>query len=63
MSKNWIEINQHFLINEASYQKYFCFRTFTGEKSNFVPNGIRIGFEMAKKKVYRHTDKLTFSYL
>ena len=30
-------INANYLINEASYEKYVCVRTFTGPKRIFVP--------------------------
>ena len=29
------------------YILYYCLRTFQGPKSNFVPKGIPLGFEMA----------------
>ena len=35
--------------------EFFCVETFAGAKSNFVPKGISIGFEMAGKKIYRQT--------
>ena len=53
-------INAKYLINEACYQKYFCFRNFAETKNNFVPKGILIGFKMAKKKVYKQTKNRHF---
>ena len=57
-------INATYLIDEASFQKYFCVRTLKGQKISFVPYGIPIGFEMAEKKLRnrqtnRQTDKQT----
>ena len=42
-----------------SFPKYFCFRTFTGAKNYFVPNGIPIGFENDWEKCLQ-TDKQTY---
>ena len=43
--------------------KIFCVRIFSGAKSNFEPKGPPMGFEMAEKKVYKQSNKHTFSYL
>ena len=40
--------------------KYFCFRTLTKAKRNFVPKGFLIGFEMVEKNMKRQTNKKTF---
>ena len=46
------------LSNRRSFlSKYICVRTFIGPKSNFMPKGIPIDFEMAEKKVHRQTNK------
>ena len=52
-------INANYLINEASFQIYFCFRTLSEAKGSLVPKGFRIGFETAEKNVNRQTNKQT----
>ena len=37
--------------------EFFCFRTFLWAKSNFLQKGVQLGFEMAEKKLYKHTDR------
>ena len=49
------------LINDGSYQIYFCVKTFSGPKSKSVLKGVQIGFEMAEKNANTHTH--TFLYL
>ena len=45
------------------YQVCFCVRTFPGVKSNFVPKGIPIGFEVAEKTVNIQTHTHTNIFL
>ena len=54
----WV-VNSKYLINKAFYQKYFCVRTFSRLKSNFVPKGIPIGFQMAEKNANTDTQTNT----
>ena len=37
----------------------YCFRTHSGPKSNFVPKGFPIGFQMAEKNANKQTDTHT----
>ena len=53
-------INANYPIDKASYQKYFCFRTVAGAKSNFFPKGIPIDFEIVENMVYKQTDIFIF---
>ena len=46
-------------LQKITFLKFYCFRTFSGSKTYFVPKGIPIGFQMAEKNADRHT----FSYL
>ena len=34
----------HNSFKKSHFKKYYCFRTFPGAKSNFVPKGVPIGF-------------------
>ena len=36
-----------------------CFRNFPGAKINFVPKGLQVRFEMAKKQVYKQKERQT----
>ena len=51
---------RQYLFNKKNFLKYYCFRTFPGAKSNFVPKGNPIGFEMAEKKANRQTNIFVF---
>ena len=53
-------INANYLINEASFQIYFCFRTLSEAKVNFVPKGSPIGFERAEKNANKQTHIFVF---
>ena len=46
----------HFL----RFPKYCCFGTFPRPKSNFLPKGVPVGFEMAEKNANLQTDISSF---
>ena len=47
----------------VTMDEYYCFRTFPGAKSNFVPKSVPIDFEMAEKNANKLTNRQKFSNL
>ena len=46
-------------MNKGSYQIYFCVKTLSRPKTNFVPKGIPIGSQMAEKNAIKQTNRQT----
>ena len=42
-------------LRKKLFMKYYCLRTHSGPKSNFMPKGIPIGFQMAEKNANTQT--------
>ena len=45
--------------HKKNFLKFYCFRTHSGPKSNFVPKGFPNGFQMAEKNANKQTDTQT----